>query len=623
MIKKVFCALYLFCSLFLGGNALAATVSDIDILDASNYIEQMLSYSRGATPLKYFVDYEWAPYRVYTDKGVFGFEIDINDAIFAESAYVPEFVTGEWSSQNLDETIRKTSARVLGWRAIREPNISALLLTDPVYVYHFGFYSRLDMVNPIVYQNMRLLRVGVVGVGSPFTSFLLAQRGLLNINIYVNSQQALNALLKGDIDLWFDEKMAGSYVINQSGRGGEVFYHAELEESIPIAIALRKGDETLRDYINARIKLLRKNGSFEVIFKKHFGVSSLEYYEAENVRLHRIQLVFFGMGAALLVVVCACLLYAKRISDVENQRAQSEHKTMENRHQYRVAAQTVEEGILFYYSKENHMYFSENCARILGIPDMQEARNLETGLGKFKDALTPKDANALQTMWNGFGKNAFLQGHEEFRLKVEEAARWIYFRAKAYWEERSYRVCGSLEDITERKRMEQEALQYAYYDPITDTYNMRQFCEFAGNVLKHTREEKGSCCLLSFDINHLKAVNEKYGYSEGNRVLRSVALAIYDSFPRNALIGRLDNSDEFFALLPNIAKPNELFGFIAETVTTVSQIPCREIKIATSIGGALFPKDGESLEELIEKAGAAGKFSLKEGRGRLVMTGDF
>jgi diguanylate cyclase (GGDEF)-like protein len=106
-------------------------------------------------------------------------------------------------------------------------------------------------------------------------------------------------------------------------------------------------------------------------------------------------------------------------------------------------------------------------------------------------------------------------------------------------------ICISKE-ITERKHMEQDLQRLSTHDILTGLYN-RNYFEVELARLQVSRQFPISIVIA--DMDNLKTVNDKYGHSAGDSLIRKVAQAMRQSFRAEDIIARI-GGDEFIAILP-------------------------------------------------------------------------
>ncbi|WP_353661180.1 GGDEF domain-containing protein [Hydrogenimonas sp. SS33] len=97
-----------------------------------------------------------------------------------------------------------------------------------------------------------------------------------------------------------------------------------------------------------------------------------------------------------------------------------------------------------------------------------------------------------------------------------------------------------------RRELEKEQL----LDETTRLYKARVFKEMAGTQIRLCKRNGWHVGIVLMDIDRLGAINEKYGYDAGNRVLRHFAEVVKESIRESDTVARLDD-DRFALLLPN------------------------------------------------------------------------
>lgn len=175
-------------------------------------------------------------------------------------------------------------------------------------------------------------------------------------------------------------------------------------------------------------------------------------------------------------------------------------------------------------------------------------------------------------------------------------------------------------DITQIKAMQEKLQHQAETDPLTGLANRRRF--FTALLLAGERvARKGDrCAVLMLDLDHFKAVNDRYGHAVGDTVLRSFAEILRDSLRSSDLAGRV-GGEEFAVLLPHtdLAGALLLAERIRHAVASYCRVPQHpELRMTVSIGASeLLPED-PSPEVALARADAALYRAKQEGRNRVV-----
>jgi diguanylate cyclase (GGDEF)-like protein len=175
-----------------------------------------------------------------------------------------------------------------------------------------------------------------------------------------------------------------------------------------------------------------------------------------------------------------------------------------------------------------------------------------------------------------------------------------------------------------RGSFQRSLLYRASHDVLTGLPNRASMQEKLSLLHRSAARERMPYSLLLLDLDHFKAVNDRYGHASGDRVLVQCAYRIDHSLRGQDAVGRW-GGEEFLCLLPLV--PGETAENIAERVRTsvaADPVVCKgqHIQVTASIGVATFPKDGREIDELLAKADAALYEAKRTGRNRVqVVTG--
>lgn len=175
------------------------------------------------------------------------------------------------------------------------------------------------------------------------------------------------------------------------------------------------------------------------------------------------------------------------------------------------------------------------------------------------------------------------------------------------------------EEIAEQQRR----LEYmSYHDQLTGLLNRTALREFGENLFSLAMREQKQLALIFLDLSKFKQVNDKHGHITGDKVLKIIGERLKESVRQSDLLARF-GGDEFIILAYDICLEdmNSLINRIFHAVEKPIKIGDKTFELSVQIGVAIFPQDGETLDELIRKADFA-MYRAKEKQISVVFYGD-
>ncbi len=171
------------------------------------------------------------------------------------------------------------------------------------------------------------------------------------------------------------------------------------------------------------------------------------------------------------------------------------------------------------------------------------------------------------------------------------------------------------EDITERRRAEQQIAHLAHYDALTDLPNRVSFREQLQRELERTRRGE-QLAVLYIDIDEFKSVNDSLGHPAGDELLKAVASRLRSCIRETDTVARL-GGDEFAIVQTGIKQPSDVMELVKRIYEAIREPhECLGHQVATdaSIGIALAPNDGTELDQLLKSADLAMSGAKADGR---------
>lgn len=182
------------------------------------------------------------------------------------------------------------------------------------------------------------------------------------------------------------------------------------------------------------------------------------------------------------------------------------------------------------------------------------------------------------------------------------------------------------ETFAELTRSAAERFTWAEIDAITDgltgLYNHRHLQRRLADEVRAALDRGGELSVLFCDVDHFKQLNDHYGHAEGDEVLKRVADILNRSIRQIDLAARY-GGDEFAVVLSNAGskQAHEVAERLRSGVADAHLQPDgRDLTI--SVGIVTLPQDGQTKEELLEKADQAMYEAKHSGRNRCVCFSD-
>lgn len=190
---------------------------------------------------------------------------------------------------------------------------------------------------------------------------------------------------------------------------------------------------------------------------------------------------------------------------------------------------------------------------------------------------------------------------------------------------------GSFLDISIQKQAENQARQLAFFDPLTELPNRRLFIDRLQTEVAQAVQSKQLGALMFIDLDDFKVLNDTYGHTVGDQLLRLIATRLNHLAGNNALAARL-GGDEFVVMLPGLGSEE---AAAQDQATTFARQIRRSIldpyelkthandpmegqflhyNISGSIGVALFGAKDEPVVEVLKRADVAMYQSKEAGK---------
>ncbi len=175
---------------------------------------------------------------------------------------------------------------------------------------------------------------------------------------------------------------------------------------------------------------------------------------------------------------------------------------------------------------------------------------------------------------------------------------------------------GTARDISERKEAEQVINFQAYHDLLTHLPNRALLKDRLSLAITQAQRNKRRLAVMFLDLDRFKIVNDTLGHTMGDRLLKAVANRLQGCLRGGDTLSRF-GGDEFTLLLPEVRTRDDVVVIASKILDKLAApfvIDGHELFVGASIGIAMYPEAGDSVESLIQSADIA-MYHVK-GRGK-------
>jgi diguanylate cyclase (GGDEF)-like protein len=320
------------------------------------------------------------------------------------------------------------------------------------------------------------------------------------------------------------------------------------------------------------------------------------------------RLLVVAAGLAALVVAFTLFLIVRQLS---KQHENSERRLALEKERLDTAINNMTQGLLLYDSDARIVLCNQRYLEMYNLsPDVVKpgchfrdliAHRKETG--SFPGNVDEFCASVLRNVAQKLATNSVLETTDGRSIQIVNRPL-----ANGGW-------VATQEDITERRRAEQQIAHLAHYDALTDLPNRALFREQLEQALERTRRGE-QLAVLYIDIDEFKSVNDSLGHPAGDELLKAVASRLRSCIRETDTVARL-GGDEFAIVQTGIKQPSDVMELVKRIYEAIREpYECLGHQVATdaSIGIALAPNDGTDLDQLLKSADLAMYGAKADGR---------
>ena len=168
-------------------------------------------------------------------------------------------------------------------------------------------------------------------------------------------------------------------------------------------------------------------------------------------------------------------------------------------------------------------------------------------------------------------------------------------------------VHGIARDVTQARMYQRQIEHLATHDPLTGLLNRYSLYDRLEHAIACSRRDNTLTGVLFMDLNRFKQINDSLGHDRGDLLLEEIARRLLKSVREGDTVARL-GGDEFVIVMENIQNIEDMVRvseIILHNISATVHLDGHELSVTTSIGGSVYPKDGDNVTTLLKHADLA------------------
>lgn len=198
---------------------------------------------------------------------------------------------------------------------------------------------------------------------------------------------------------------------------------------------------------------------------------------------------------------------------------------------------------------------------------------------------------------------------------------WWDVKLTPFGEGSAKAILAVAHDVTSQRKAANELRAMSEKDRLTGLPNRSAFLATLKAAVIRAMNGETRLGLLLFDLDHFSQFNDVLGASAADQLVRNVATRLRDALAGDHFLART-SGDEFAIVIEGLADDNDLSAHSEQLLLRIRAPSCHDdrlLDIGASIGGAVYPRDAATPNELLKCAGAALRAMKSQGRGAAKM----
>jgi len=301
-------------------------------------------------------------------------------------------------------------------------------------------------------------------------------------------------------------------------------------------------------------------------------------------------------------------------------RAMIDEELKGHQHSLWYALNDATDGIWEWNIQTDEIYVSPKLKQMRGYGPQEPISDVNF----WKEGIHPDDIEQVFALLNAHLKGNVDKFEARYRLKTR-AGHYIWVQDKGKVSEYGQNgeplvAVGMVQNITEQVKQQQRLENQASTDELTGAFNRRVCRENIENRIIESEKECNEFSIALLDIDHFKLINDEFGHSAGDMVLKALVERIDRFLGKKGILYRWGGEEFliFFPSLDSFEALNKLEFLREEIAKSTGVLPLSvDNELTVSVGIASYPLHGTTLGKLVQSADIAMYTAKAKGRNRI------
>ena len=269
--------------------------------------------------------------------------------------------------------------------------------------------------------------------------------------------------------------------------------------------------------------------------------------------------------------------------------------------------ESSKDGIVVVSDEGNILNYNNNYINMWHIKSSIIGKRYHDVIREYVDTLTPSFGSIHSDL------TSFNINDNKTHIVLNDSRRIEYYAQPCVKENVAFGVVWVFRDVTERILLNEKLEHQATHDALTGLPNRACMFDRLNQTILNAKRHNSSFCVLFFDLDRFKFINDSLGHRVGDEVLKAFVDNVKSLIRESDTFARI-GGDEFVMIVPDFMNEESIVKFVLKILNKVKeplQVFEHNLVMSSSIGISIYPKDGETSNEILVNADMA-MYSAKQ-----------